>query len=67
MTEQRLTELEIKVSYQEDLLQALNNIIAQQQQQITRLERTCQIINERINSLHMEKNDDSVEPPPPHY
>ena len=38
-TDQRLTELEIKASYAEDLLDQLNQIIYRQQQQIDRLER----------------------------
>lgn len=63
----RVIELEIKMSYQEDLLQALNNIVAGQQQQIDRLEQTCQLIHERINSLQLEKQGDGSEPPPPHY
>lgn len=36
-TDQRLTELEIKASYAEDLLDHLNHIIARQQLQIDRL------------------------------
>jgi len=36
-TDERLTELEIKASYQEDLLDQLNMTIYRQQQQIDRL------------------------------
>lgn len=36
-TEHRLTELEIKASFTEDLLDTLNGIVAEQQQQIDRL------------------------------
>lgn len=67
MAERRITELEIKLSYQEDLLQALNKIVAQQQQQITRLEHTCRLMNEQINRIQAEKKDGVIEPPPPHY
>ena len=38
-TEQRLTELEIKASFSEDLLDQLNQIIVRQQQQIDLLVR----------------------------
>ena len=38
-TDQRLTELEIKASYAEDLLDALNAQVAQQQEQIDLLLR----------------------------
>jgi SlyX protein len=67
MNEQRLIELEIKAAYQEDLLQELNKIVAQQQQQLMRLEKTCQLLYERINSLQLEKRETEIEPPPPHY
>ena len=63
----RLTELEIKAAYQEDLLQELNKIVAQQQHQILLLEKTCQLLHERMNSLRMENNDEAVDQAPPHY
>jgi SlyX protein len=66
MSEQRLIELEIKIAYQEDLLQELNKIIAQQQQQILLLEKTCQLLHERMNSFRLENNDEGNEQPP-HY
>lgn len=68
MNDDRIIELEIKTAYQEDLLQELNKIVAVQQQQIDRLEATCQMLNERIKSLSVEggtgENFDEV---PPHY
>lgn len=68
MNDDRIIELEIKAAYQEDLLQELNKIVAVQQQQIDRLEATCQVLNERIKSLSVEggagENSDEV---PPHY
>lgn len=67
MGENRLIELEIKAAYQEDLLQELNLIVAQHQQQIHKLEQTCQLLHERIKSLQAEKPGEAVEPPPPHY
>lgn len=69
MNNDRLIELEIKAAYQEDLLQALNNIVSSQQQQIQRLETTCQLLNERIKSLSTEGmgNDANIDEVPPHY
>jgi SlyX protein len=68
MNDDRLVELEIKAAYQEDLLHALNKIVSQQQKQISRLEATCKMLHERINSLSAEangsENNDGV---PPHY
>lgn len=67
MIEQRLTELEIRIAYQDDLLQELNTIVAQQQRKIASLEQACQILYKHINELQFEKRDNAVEPPPPHY
>ncbi|WP_340121472.1 SlyX family protein [Methylobacter svalbardensis] len=68
MNDDRIIELEIKTAYQEDLLQALNQIVGQQQQQIDRLEATCGMLNERIKSLSSESGGgESVEEVPPHY
>jgi len=68
MTDERLIELEIKAAYQEDLLQALNKIVAGQQQQIARLDATCRMLNERIKSLSVEgSGGENVEEVPPHY
>ena len=68
MNEDRIIELEIKTAYQEDLLQELNKIVSRQQQQIERLEATCRLLNERINSLSIEGGGaESVDEVPPHY
>ncbi|MFZ2404258.1 MAG: SlyX family protein [Methylobacter sp.] len=68
MNDDRIIELEIKAAYQEDLLQALNKIVAGQQQQIDRLEATCRMLNERIKSLSVEGGSgENVEEVPPHY
>jgi SlyX protein len=69
MIENRLMELEIKVSYQEDLLQILNDIIATQQQQIDRLETAFKNVNERVQNLAIKMPDDSTQQHeiPPHY
>ena len=69
MTDERIIELEIKAAYQDDLLRTLNDIVSTQQQQIQRLEKTCQVLNERIKSLSTESmgNDAGIDEVPPHY
>ena len=68
MNEARIIELEIKQSYQEDLLQALNTVVASQQQQITKLEETCKRLNDKIHQLAMaERNPAVQDEKPPHY
>ena len=67
MSEQRLIELEIKIAYQEDLLQELNRIVAEQQRKIQLLEKTCTFLHDRMDSFRQESIGEAVEPPPPHY
>lgn len=68
MNDDRIIELEIKAAYQEDLLQELNKIVAGQQQQIDRLEATCEMLNERIKSLSASgAGGENIEEVPPHY
>jgi SlyX protein len=70
MNEDRIIELEVKVAYQEDLLQALNQVVSQQQQQIDRLEGVCRLLNERMQNLLAETGNsggDTVHEIPPHY
>lgn len=66
-TDQRLTELEIKASYSDDLLEQLNLIIYRQQQQIDAL------VHE-VQQMRQQQSDSSVGAPrnlrdelPPHY
>ena len=68
MNDERIIELEIKVAYQEDLVQELNKVVSMQQQQIDRLEATCKLLNERISSISAGLNTVSPgEELPPHY
>lgn len=68
MSDSRITDLEIKIAYQEDLVQTLNSIVSEQQQQIMRLEETCKILNERIKNRTINDvgSNQSFEIPP-HY
>ncbi|MFZ2724969.1 MAG: SlyX family protein [Methylococcaceae bacterium] len=71
MTINRLIELEIKAAYQEDLLITLNTIVSEQQQRITRLENTCQLLNDNIKRLSGQAQGgeaiNSAQEIPPHY
>lgn len=66
--EERLIELETRLAYQEATLQDLNRVIAEQGQQIERLERVCRELANRIargaDNVHKGSAEDEV---PPHY
>jgi SlyX protein len=67
--QEQLIELETKLAYQEDTIQALNNVLIKQQDQIDRLEQICQLFSKQIKEIGEQDLGDgaNVEPPPPHY
>jgi len=68
MLEDRIIELEIKQAYQEDLIQALNQVVADQQKQMGKLEETCKLLHEKIKSLAQNRpGPDIIDERPPHY
>jgi SlyX protein len=65
-TEQRLTDLEIKIAYADDLLDQLNQTIFRQQQQIERLAREMEALRRQMpegNAPFQSLRDEL----PPHY
>lgn len=68
MSEDRFIELEIKQAYQEDLIQTLNRVVADQQKQIGKLEETCKLLNDKLTSLTLSSGEPgAVDERPPHY
>lgn len=66
-TEQRLTELEIKASYAEDLLDTLNQQVARQQDQIELLLREVSRLRQRGEGGASVAPRDPRDELPPHY
>lgn len=68
--EEKISELEIKLAYQEETLEALEKTLAQQTQDNLVLERKFKIMTEYLKGLKTE--GDAIKPldqetPPPHY
>lgn len=66
-TEQRLTELEIKASYADDLLDTLNHLVARQQEQIDLLLREVSRLRQQGGDEGMPAQRHSRDELPPHY
>ena len=66
-TDARLTELEIKASYAEDLLEQLNTTIYRQQQQIDRLLREVTGLREQLPEGTTPVLRNLRDDLPPHY
>jgi len=68
MSEERLIDIEIKLSHQEDAVEELNKVICQQQKKIDHLEAICEALIRHVK----ESSDGAVEQRttneiPPHY
>ena len=66
--ESRLTDLEIKVAFQEDLIETLNLAVARQQQQIDLLQAQFRALYHQVRaSAPMAAESDPQHEIPPHY
>lgn len=65
---ERLTELEVRVAFQDKTLQDLNEVVTRQQREIARLEKELEAVKSQLSeltpSMVIPPED---EKPPPHY
>jgi SlyX protein len=66
VSEQRLTDIEIKLAHQEHALEQVSEVLADQQAQLTRLEQVCRSLAERLRGF-TEGADQRDDDKPPHY
>jgi SlyX protein len=69
MNEDQLDRLEMKIAFQEDLLQKLDDAVVVQQQQILLLEDQVRVLSEQLQQIATTRSDamSVVDEPPPHY
>ena len=69
MNEERLVNIESKITFQEDQIEELNKTAYQQQQKIERLEAICEALARQMRSLAEAGNDgkSAANERPPHY
>lgn len=66
--EQRLTELEVRLTFIDDAVQALTAADAEQSLRIAALERLIRDLRSELASVRSGSgHDPHSEPPPPHY
>lgn len=67
-TEDRLVDIEIKIARQEDTLDALNQLVYQQQKKIDELEALCSALARHIKDMRDASADQlPANEKPPHY
>jgi len=68
--EQRIDDLEIKLTHAEATIESLNTTVFDQQKQIDELTRQIEIMKEYIKGIGQQMSQIAApgeEPPPPHY
>ena len=65
--EDRLTELEIKIGFSEDILEALNRTVFRQQQQIDQLQRDLRTLRQQLQAAMPAEPNNPGDEIPPHY
>jgi SlyX protein len=67
MMEARLIEIEIKLSYAEDTLEALNSTVFRQQEQIEQLQQLVLRLSNQVRDLAPREPRQPLDERPPHY
>lgn len=68
MSDNRFEDMEMKLAFQEDIIQKLDDALSSQQQQIIDLQRQLQLLGNEMRALDVQVSGDArPEPPPPHY
>ena len=62
--EDRIIRLETDMAYLQDMVRELNDIVANQQAQLTKLEKQNEALNKRMEDLNTEARPNRR---PPHY
>ncbi|WP_455365515.1 SlyX family protein [Kaarinaea lacus] len=68
MLEERLTEIESRVAFQDDAIQQLNDVIVRQQRDIDQLTEELKVLKQQLQTLAPSLVvEQAQETPPPHY
>jgi SlyX protein len=67
MNEERIIDIEIKLTRQEDLLETLNKTVYEQQKKIDELEALCSALARRVKESTEASQQNPVNERPPHY
>ncbi|MBW8364556.1 MAG: SlyX family protein [Rhizobium sp.] len=63
----RLTEIETKLAFAEDLLDTLNQTVVRQQDQIDSLQQQLRLLNDRLKDARPDESRTLRDDIPPHY
>jgi SlyX protein len=67
MTESRLTELETKLAFAEDLLETLNQTVIRQQAQLDSMQQQLRMLHQQLQDALPDEARSLRDEIPPHY
>lgn len=68
MDEDRLVDIEMRLAFQEDTIERLNDVIYRQQELLDRLVSRCEMLGTKVRELADKMPDEDVgDERPPHY
>ncbi len=65
--EQRITDLEARLAFQDDTIQTLSDVLVSQQRMVERLQAQLALLARRQEDLQSRVGGEEDEAPPPHY
>ncbi|WHZ18493.1 MAG: hypothetical protein OJF55_000642 [Rhodanobacteraceae bacterium] len=65
--DERMNELELKLTFLDDAVASLNDSEAQQSQRLLKLENALTELRRELAALRTSLSDDVQDEPPPHY
>ncbi len=65
--EQRITDLEARLAFQDDTIQTLSDVLFAQQRTVERLQAQLGVLARRQEDMQSRMGGEEDEAPPPHY
>lgn len=65
--DQKLEDLQARYAFQEDMIQSLNQLVADQQRELTELKRLFSSLKQSLDETMAEMDSLRPDTPPPHY
>jgi SlyX protein len=64
---ERVDDLESQLAFQEQTITELNQLVAQQNKELSTFKRHLQMLAQRVEQSRDQHSDNPVDEPPPHY
>ena len=65
--QEKFDDVETRMAFQDDTIQQLSDVIYRQQQQIDKLDKTVQLLVDKVQDLMQDLPGKVVDEKPPHY